>query len=146
MIMPYTQTLDAYLCRGESLRCPALVREARGSLPELGVLVAEAVELSQLETPSSLQLRLQMFSFTDLEMEDVDTLKASLRMFKDLGLTRKFKLEHKTLCRWLLTVKKNYRTEVAYHNWRHAFQVAQVTWFLKTLRGLQHDFYHDDDF
>jgi len=88
--------------------------------------VAEAEELSQLETPSSLQLRLQMFSFTDLEMEDMDTLKASLRMFKDLGLTRKFKLEHKTLCRWLLTVKKNYRTEVAYHNWRHAFQVAQV--------------------
>ena len=102
--------------------------------------VAEAEELSQLETPSSLQLRLQMFSFTDLEMEDVDTLKASLRMFKDLGLTRKFKLEHKTLCRWLLTVKKNYRTEVAYHNWRHAFQVAQVTWFFKTLRGLQHYF------
>ena len=88
--------------------------------------VAEAEKLSELLTPSSLQLRLMTFSFTDQEMEDIDTLKASLRMFKDLGLVRKFKLEHKTLCRWLLTVKKNYRPEVAYHNWRHAFQVAQV--------------------
>jgi len=88
--------------------------------------VAEAEKLSELVTPSSLQLRLMTFSFTDQEMEDIDTLKASLRMFKDLGLVRKFKLEHKTLCRWLLTVKKNYRPEVAYHNWRHAFQVAQV--------------------
>ena len=88
--------------------------------------VADAEKLSELETPSSLQLRLMTFSFTDQEMEDNDTLRASLRMFKDLGLVRKFKLEHKTLCRWLLTVKKNYRPEVAYHNWRHAFQVAQV--------------------
>merc|ERR1719400_2906125 len=28
------------------------------------------------------------FSFTDQEMEDNDTLRASLRMFKDLGLVR----------------------------------------------------------
>lgn len=29
------------------------------------------------------------------------------------------------LCSWLLSVKKNYR-HVTYHNWRHAFNVAQV--------------------
>ncbi|GIY30926.1 dual 3',5'-cyclic-AMP and -GMP phosphodiesterase 11 [Caerostris extrusa] len=29
------------------------------------------------------------------------------------------------LCRWLLSVRKNYRP-VAYHNWRHAFNVAQM--------------------
>ena len=28
------------------------------------------------------------------------------------------------LCRWVLSVKKNYR-DVQYHNWRHAFNVAQ---------------------
>lgn len=28
------------------------------------------------------------------------------------------------LCRWILTVRKNYRN-VAYHNWRHAFNVCQ---------------------
>jgi len=27
--------------------------------------------------------------------------------------------------RWMLSVKKNYRT-VAYHNWRHAFNVTQT--------------------
>ena len=30
-----------------------------------------------------------------------------------------------TLCRWLLTVRKNYRN-IAYHNWRHAFNVCQA--------------------
>ena len=35
-----------------------------------------------------------------------------------------------TLVRWLLTVRKNYR-HVAYHNWRHAFNVCHVMflWF-----------------
>merc|ERR1712127_194607 len=62
----------------------------------------------------------------DTEMEDMDTLKASLRMFHDLDLVKRFNLESKTLCRWLLTVKKNYRPEVEYHNWRHGFNVAQM--------------------
>jgi hypothetical protein len=30
-----------------------------------------------------------------------------------------------TLYRFLITVKRNYR-DVPYHNWRHAFNVAQV--------------------
>ena len=47
-------------------------------------------------------------------------------MFHDLGLVSKFSLDHKTLCRWIMTVKKNYRPEVVYHNWRHAFNVAQM--------------------
>ena len=29
------------------------------------------------------------------------------------------------LCRWVCTVKKNYRP-VTYHNWRHAFNVCQT--------------------
>uniref|UniRef100_A0A4X2KUN9 Phosphodiesterase n=1 Tax=Vombatus ursinus TaxID=29139 RepID=A0A4X2KUN9_VOMUR len=29
------------------------------------------------------------------------------------------------LCRWILSIKKNYRKNVAYHNWRHAFNTAQ---------------------
>ncbi|CAJ0930603.1 unnamed protein product, partial [Ranitomeya imitator] len=32
---------------------------------------------------------------------------------------------YETLCRWILSVKKNYRKNVAYHNWRHAFNTAQ---------------------
>lgn len=86
----------------------------------------EAEQLALQLLPSSLTMRLQTFSFTDTEMEDMDTLKASLRMFHDLDLVKRFNLESKTLCRWLLTVKKNYRPEVEYHNWRHGFNVAQV--------------------
>ena len=32
---------------------------------------------------------------------------------------------YEKLCRWLLSVRKNYRN-VTYHNWRHAFNVAQA--------------------
>ena len=32
-------------------------------------------------------------------------------MFHGLELTKIFKLDHTVLCRWLLTVKKNYRPE-----------------------------------
>ncbi|GIY83733.1 dual 3',5'-cyclic-AMP and -GMP phosphodiesterase 11 [Caerostris extrusa] len=39
----------------------------------------------------------------------------SLRMFVDLDLTQRFGIEYDVLCRWLLSVKNNYRP-VAYHN------------------------------
>jgi len=86
----------------------------------------EAKFLSRLAIPSALSLQLQSFSFTDVELEDIDTLTASIRMFHDLDLVKRFNLEPKTMCQWILTVKKNYRPEVLYHNWRHAFNVAQV--------------------
>ena len=47
-------------------------------------------------------------------------------MFGQLELLTTFNIERETLCRWLLAVKKNYRPEVIYHNWRHAWSVAQV--------------------
>jgi len=37
-----------------------------------------------------------------------------------------------TLCSWLTTVKRNYRA-VAYHNWRHAFNVAQTMFAIITV-------------
>lgn len=44
------------------------------------------------------------------------------------------------LCRWILTVKKNYRP-VMYHNWRHAFNVAQTMFtILKVVSIGQFDF------
>ncbi|KPP57898.1 hypothetical protein Z043_124329, partial [Scleropages formosus] len=40
-----------------------------------------------------------------------------------------------SLCQWILSVKKNYRSSVAYHNWRHAFNTAQCMFaVLKTGR------------
>ena len=51
--------------------------------------------------------------------------QASLRMFIDLDFLGRFHIDYTTLCRWLTSVKKNYR-DVTYHNWRHAFNVAQM--------------------
>ena len=48
-------------------------------------------------------------------------------MFEDLGLMSAFAINRETLCRWLLSVKRNYRNDtVKYHNWYHAFNVAQM--------------------
>ena len=46
-------------------------------------------------------------------------------MFIDLDFLGRFHIDYTTLCRWLASVKKNYR-DVTYHNWRHAFNVAQM--------------------
>ncbi|XP_048834787.1 dual 3',5'-cyclic-AMP and -GMP phosphodiesterase 11A isoform X1 [Brienomyrus brachyistius] len=45
-------------------------------------------------------------------------------------------LPSQTLCRWLLTVRKNYRM-VLYHNWRHAFNVCQCMFSILTTAGFQ---------
>ncbi|KPJ06896.1 cGMP-dependent 3',5'-cyclic phosphodiesterase [Papilio machaon] len=47
-----------------------------------------------------------------------------LKMFSDLGLQKKFNLHATKLARFVLHVKKGYR-DVPYHNWMHAFNVAQ---------------------
>ena len=47
------------------------------------------------------------------------------------------------LCRWILSVKKNYRP-VKYHNWRHAFNVAQ-TMFTVLKTGKMEQFLDDLD-
>lgn len=43
-----------------------------------------------------------------------------------------FPFPFQTLCRWLLTVRKNYRM-VLYHNWRHAFNVCQLMFAMLTV-------------
>ena len=95
---------------------------------------AEETEILSRMTLSPIQSsKLYNFSFTETELEDLDTLtvkrldalyktdikfqfgllpQASLKMFQDLELTKIFQMDHTVLCRWLLTVKKNYRPEV----------------------------------
>ena len=58
--------------------------------------------------------------------------QACLRMFLDLDLIGRFHIDYEVLCRWLLSVKKNYRN-VTYHNWRHAFNVAQMMFAIVTV-------------
>lgn len=53
-------------------------------------------------------------------------------MFLDLDFVNRFHIDYEVLCRWLLSVKKNYRN-VTYHNWRHAFNVAQMMFAIITV-------------
>ncbi|KAK0093139.1 hypothetical protein PV326_014227 [Microctonus aethiopoides] len=84
-----------------------------------------------LRVPSSAFFHLHDFEFDDIQMEDDDTLTACLRMFLDLDFVGRFHIDYDVLCRWLLSVKKNYRN-VTYHNWRHAFNVAQMMFAILT--------------
>uniref|UniRef100_A0A8C1PST7 Phosphodiesterase n=1 Tax=Cyprinus carpio TaxID=7962 RepID=A0A8C1PST7_CYPCA len=86
--------------------------------------------------PLVCELGIDKLSFDDFSL-DVDAMvTAALRMFMELGMVQKFKIDYETLCRWLLTVRKNYRM-VLYHNWRHAFNVCQCMFSLLTTAGFQ---------
>ncbi|KAJ8915032.1 hypothetical protein NQ315_016007 [Exocentrus adspersus] len=85
----------------------------------------DARRLRDLKVPSAAYFRLQNFDFDDIHMSDDETLTACIRMFIDLDIMERFHIDREVLCRWLLSVKKNYRN-VTYHNWRHAFNVAQM--------------------
>lgn len=63
------------------------------------------------------------------------SLLVSIKFFEDLKLIERFNINYKTLCRWLLSVQKNYRN-VIYHNWRHAFEVAEMMFSILTTTGL----------
>nr|XP_029715287.1 dual 3',5'-cyclic-AMP and -GMP phosphodiesterase 11-like isoform X3 [Aedes albopictus]XP_029715288.1 dual 3',5'-cyclic-AMP and -GMP phosphodiesterase 11-like isoform X3 [Aedes albopictus] len=93
--------------------------------------IDDAVRLRQLKVPSAAFYQLHDFKFDDLFMEDDDTLKACIRMFLDLDLVERFHIDYEVLCRWLCSVKKNYRN-VTYHNWRHAFNVTQMMFAILT--------------
>ncbi|XP_018023644.1 dual 3',5'-cyclic-AMP and -GMP phosphodiesterase 11-like isoform X3 [Hyalella azteca] len=90
-----------------------------------------ALELKACKVPPASVLRLHDFKFDDFSLDDDGTLKACLRMFTDLDLIQRFHIDELVLCRWLLSVKKNYR-DVTYHNWRHAFNVAQMMFVILT--------------
>ncbi|XP_022823228.1 dual 3',5'-cyclic-AMP and -GMP phosphodiesterase 11 isoform X7 [Spodoptera litura] len=91
----------------------------------------DAQRLRTLRIPSSAHFSLHELAFDDIEMTDDDTLRACLRMFLDLDFVERFHIDYSVLCRWLLSVKKNYRN-VTYHNWRHAFNVAQMMFAILT--------------
>jgi len=85
----------------------------------------EAEKLLEATVPSVQQLQLTTYSFDDISLSDKETCLATLRVFLDLQFVQKFHIDYQTLCKWVLSVKKNYRN-VIYHNWRHAFNVMQM--------------------
>uniref|UniRef100_A0A1Y1MPH6 Phosphodiesterase n=1 Tax=Photinus pyralis TaxID=7054 RepID=A0A1Y1MPH6_PHOPY len=82
-------------------------------------------KLAQEEIPSAEVYNLHNFTFIDFELSDDETCKACVRMFLECNLVQQFHIPYEVLCRWILSVKKNYRP-VKYHNWRHALNVAQT--------------------
>lgn len=89
----------------------------------------DTADFAKLAIPPAHQYDLEMFSFDDINMTDSETCLMSVRMMLDFDLLKKFHIPHKKMCQFILTVKKNYRC-VTYHNWRHAFNVAQVMYTL----------------
>jgi len=85
----------------------------------------EAQKLARQKIPSAAALQLHSFTFDDFGLENDEMLQAALRMFIDLDFLGRFHIDYLTLCRFLSSIKKNYR-DVTYHNWRHAFNVAQM--------------------
>ncbi|KAM4537189.1 cGMP-specific 3',5'-cyclic phosphodiesterase isoform 2-T2 [Odontesthes bonariensis] len=99
----------------------------------------ETQELQVATVPSAQSLHLLDFSFSDFELLDTETTLATVRMFVDLNLVQNFQMKHTSLCQWILSVKKNYRKNVAYHNWRHAFNTAQCMFALLKSGRLQNN-------
>lgn len=93
----------------------------------------DAQRISQQSVPEANQLRLYSWEFNDMLLTDDETVLGSVRMFNELDLPKKFRIPHDVICRWILSVKKNYRP-VIYHNWRHAFNVAQTMFSMLTVR------------
>ncbi|XP_042345491.1 dual 3',5'-cyclic-AMP and -GMP phosphodiesterase 11A [Plectropomus leopardus] len=96
----------------------------------------EVDRLKAAKIPLSSELGIDEFHFNDFSLDNDAMITASLRMFLELGVVQKFKIDYEVLCRWLLTVRKNYRT-VAYHNWRHAFNVSQCMFIMITTASFQ---------
>uniref|UniRef100_T1JG26 Phosphodiesterase n=1 Tax=Strigamia maritima TaxID=126957 RepID=T1JG26_STRMM len=91
----------------------------------------EIEKLKDLPIPDADEWGLHDLSFDDFCLSQEEMILAAVAMFKDLGLINRFNIQKETLLRWLMTVRKNYR-DVPYHNWRHAFNVAQMMFALFT--------------
>ncbi|XP_046384320.1 cGMP-specific 3',5'-cyclic phosphodiesterase-like isoform X2 [Ischnura elegans] len=100
-------------------------------------------KLNQDLIPTAAKYNLYSFMFSDFELSDDDTCRATIRMFMDCSLISQFHIPYQVLCRWVLSVRKNYRP-VKYHNWRHALNVAQ-TMFAMLKTGKMERFMNDLD-
>ncbi|XP_072025380.1 cGMP-specific 3',5'-cyclic phosphodiesterase-like [Amphiura filiformis] len=87
--------------------------------------VEEVDRIRRYTIPTCDDFKLYDFKFSDFDLSEDQTIQASLRMFLDCNLVTEYHIPYEVLCRWLLSVRKNYRP-VIYHNWRHAFNVAQT--------------------
>ncbi|XP_056225804.1 cGMP-specific 3',5'-cyclic phosphodiesterase [Seriola aureovittata] len=85
----------------------------------------EIQALQEVTIPSAKELHILDFHFSDSGLPEDLTTQATVRMFLDLNLVQDFKIDYKSLCQWILTVRRGYRNNVPYHNWNHALCTAQ---------------------
>ncbi|XP_042341741.1 cGMP-specific 3',5'-cyclic phosphodiesterase [Plectropomus leopardus] len=85
----------------------------------------EIQALQEATVPSVDSLNILDFHFSDFGMPEDVTTQAAIRMFLELNLVQDFNIDYKSLCQWVLTVKRGYRNNVPYHNWNHALCTAQ---------------------
>ncbi|KAM4595834.1 cGMP-specific 3',5'-cyclic phosphodiesterase [Fundulus diaphanus] len=81
--------------------------------------------LQEAPIPSAESLNILDFRFSDFGLPEDATTQATVRMFLDLNLLQDFNIDYKSLCQWVLTVRRGYRSNVPYHNWSHALSTAQ---------------------
>ncbi|XP_078809870.1 cGMP-specific 3',5'-cyclic phosphodiesterase-like [Oryzias latipes] len=85
----------------------------------------EIQALQEATIPSAESLNIIDFNFSDFGLPEDMTTQATIRMFLDLKLVQEFNIDYKSLCQWVLTVRRGYRNNVPYHNWSHALCTAQ---------------------
>uniref|UniRef100_A0A4W6G9H7 Phosphodiesterase n=1 Tax=Lates calcarifer TaxID=8187 RepID=A0A4W6G9H7_LATCA len=85
----------------------------------------EIQALQEATVPSAESLHILDFHFSDFGLPEDLTTQATIRMFLDLNLVQEFNMDYKSLCQWVLTVRRGYRNNVPYHNWNHALSTAQ---------------------
>jgi len=85
----------------------------------------EAKWMTSASVPTANKFGLLSMDMDVKSLSEDESAVACLRMFADCGFILQFKIPYITLCRWILSVKKNYR-KVVYHNWNHAFNVTQT--------------------
>ncbi|KAI1307232.1 cGMP-specific 3',5'-cyclic phosphodiesterase [Halotydeus destructor] len=103
--------------------------------------IEETRALMTCDIPSAETFKLYKYDFCDFTLDDRETCLASLSMFLELQLIAKFHIPYNVLCRWVLSVKKNYRP-VVYHNWRHSLNVTQTMFAMLTVGGM-HELFSD---
>ncbi|XP_074552029.1 cGMP-specific 3',5'-cyclic phosphodiesterase [Halichoeres trimaculatus] len=85
----------------------------------------EVQTLQEATIPSAESLHILDFNYSSFGVPEDVTTQATVRMFLDLNLVQDFNIDYKSLCQWVLTVRRGYRNSVPYHNWSHALSTAQ---------------------
>nr|XP_046268913.1 cGMP-specific 3',5'-cyclic phosphodiesterase-like [Scatophagus argus] len=93
----------------------------------------EIQALQEATIPSAESLHILDFHFSDFGLAEDLTTQATIRMFLDLNLVQDFSIDYKSLCQWVLTVRRGYRNSVPYHNWNHALSTAQSMFAMLTV-------------